>query len=115
MRISDWSSDVCSSDLDVHGPLQHVFADAEFLGLLADQAQELHGVDFAFAACLAHGVESGSEERHAGHTRQLDRVLKRQEKAHDRALLRLEFQEVDAIELDLAVRDRKSTRLNSSH
>src|SRR3546814_9942058 len=55
MRISDWSSDVCSSDL-------------------------------------------------AGHTRQLDRVLKRQEKARDRALLRLEFQEVDAIELDLAVR-----------
>src|SRR3546814_6192869 len=48
MRISDWSSDVCSSDLDVDDALTHVhqieLGDAE-LGAVAVQCVELRARD----------------------------------------------------------------------
>src|SRR3546814_2435041 len=97
MRISDWSSDVCSSDLR-----NRVLAG---LDVAADRV--------AGAGCLAqlfgrHGAERIVER---GLDRQLRRVVE---------LLALGREELDAIVVMRVVRggddgDRKSTRLNSSH
>src|SRR3546814_19996644 len=58
MRISDWSSDVCSSDLHLHGP---DVALGELVDLLLHRAGVgIHidgaGVDLALALALAHGT-----------------------------------------------------------
>src|SRR3546814_20954214 len=47
MRISDWSSDVCSSDLarDQHAVADEAVADTRDDGDLADLLGELHGGD----------------------------------------------------------------------
>src|SRR3546814_6837139 len=106
MRISDWSSDVCSSDLvlcdlrrlviadlgrergDEHQRAVHQFVDAGKIGLDPDDAMF-------------------GEARHAD-AQQLDRA---QYVRPDQRLEDIEFE----MALQAAHRDRKSTRLNSSH
>src|SRR3546814_1356537 len=107
MRISDWSSDVCSSDL---GELE----------LVVRRAARL--LDLGIAEDGAHEIA----RRARGTPRIAGRLLRRvrdfanvagatvvDAKTADAALNRLE---VDNLGLDaMDRRDRKSTRLNSSH
>src|SRR3546814_5938488 len=100
MRISDWSSDVCSSDLD-HHLLElrfHRTVDAQ-VGEVARQPSDQLGVEH---------VGRHDEDQHAT-------VLQQRQ----RALIEQLFQPRTALTLiaDVAVHvlDRKSTRLNSSH
>src|SRR3546814_5075029 len=99
MRISDWSSDVCSSDLD---------PDASALQVLRPAPREVayrglaRAVDAECRRAGGAGARSGQDDRAAlAHQRQ--RLLDRE----DRAL----HVGVEGV-VDL---DRKSTRLNSSH
>src|SRR3546814_9075174 len=98
MRISDWSSDVCSSDL---------------LGLLALELQDLDipldgGHDVQVALMPGH---VGIRQRAAGQSRQtLVRV-----RHHLGDLVRRAVEEGHIIAAPTLVADRKSTRLHSSH
>src|SRR3546814_13382135 len=74
MRISDWSSDVCSSDLhlvalllaarkaDVHRPLEHVHVELEQSGLLAREFEEVAARQRLLPTRLALGVEAFAQE-----------------------------------------------------
>src|SRR3546814_3372794 len=97
MRISDWSSDVCSSDLSVVGQI----ADAAVAG----------GVDVLHHAVLGHVDDHGT--RGAGLQPDLDIIgvaAGRLPGGPSQELCRLDIALSDAVLLD-----RKSTRLNSSH
>src|SRR3546814_2294401 len=97
MRISDWSSDVCSSDLDDGeavddaGPASHP---RSALDRRAERGQRLGGSNGAIDLAEVRRGVAVSDLYAGGHSRSL--ALRR----HDEAL-------VDE--------DRKSTRLNSSH
>src|SRR3546814_8792886 len=108
MRISDWSSDVCSSDLV---PQEAVLAQHEAVACLAlRQLQEAVGVDAVqerggvgtLHVDLAEGRDVGDADRGA-HLACL---------THIGLLHRLAGPPVDARTLP---EDRKSTSLNSSH
>src|SRR3546814_2752767 len=124
MRISDWSSDVCSSDLD--DARQHVAGLAALL--LDDREPELALAGVALLALVEAETDRAEEP--------LQRLLRRVG-ARAAPLLadiglaqRQAVMELDALEsgghpVDFeydgelnaraALRDRKSTRLNSSH
>src|SRR3546814_7745396 len=104
MRISDWSSDVCSSDLDalllsrsVLGERRQVEQQDEDPRPL-DVAEELVAQPPALVGTLDEPGQVGHDELHL--------VVK-----PDHAEVRLERGERVVGDL----RDRKSTRLNSSH
>src|SRR3546814_2786578 len=118
MRISDWSSDVCSSDLPVAQVGQVVAAGDAELGqgaldaVLEHLLQAVPGVGGAFARLVdavldhvAHGVAAVVGELARG-------LLQVQ------AFLDQPFEQLGALGLGAAERadagDRKSTRLNSS-
>src|SRR3546814_6165070 len=112
MRISDWSSDVCSSDL--------------LAGLLdrADAGQRVGAVD-VHRARTADALAAGAAERQRG----VDLVLDLDQRVQDHrpAAVQVDLVGVQArilvvvrapaidLELAHALRDRKSTRLNSSN
>src|SRR3546814_2865932 len=112
MRISDWSSDVCSSDLkDLLFTSVHEVWPGHFLNFLhSNRATSIFGklfVGYAFAEGWAHyteemmwdaGLGDGDLETHIG---QLSNALLR------------DCRYLSAI--GLHTQDRKSTRLNSSH
>src|SRR3546814_4016770 len=91
MRISDWSSDVCSSDLYVHDSLYDAMCDA--IAGLASSAKVAPGSDAA--------AEFGPVQNKA----QYQKVL------HYLA----EAGKAGKIVAGGEIADRKSTRLNSSH
>src|SRR3546814_1740288 len=106
MRISDWSSDVCSSDL-MRG-LEHRLAGAGVVGVGAArlevdrrQLPALEGVFQAFGEALFLLLLVGAQP-----------VLEQHDAVVDEQLL--ERGRLLQARLDLGV-DRKSTRLNSSH
>src|SRR3546814_6499424 len=123
MRISDWSSDVCSSDLELvgqrvvgrvdrlraHTPfsLVHRLADLADIPLVVELARGEHVVEVA----LATGLEAGPVAPlvRVAHARveglPLLQRLVLGLRAHPRQVLDAQLQRVD----------RKSTRLNSSH
>src|SRR3546814_3911771 len=110
MRISDWSSDVCSSDLKLRA--QEAFVDrrraqqqrvarlvAQFAGdqpRLADQRTVVEQFRHAAVGELVATRIPGMAMRDAVWKRVCEQVA-------------------EAMRLDIARRDRKSTRLNSSH
>src|SRR3546814_6344330 len=109
MRISDWSSDVCSSDLAGEGILAELL-DAEADALLVDVDVEHLDLDDVTLAVLLGGflarqvpVEVG-EVHHA-----VDLAGQADEAAELGDVLDL------ALQLGADRVDRKSTRLNSSH
>src|SRR3546814_3906420 len=97
MRISDWSSDVCSSDLHDH---EVVLGPGEALA-----------IDLGIALALKHEIElrGGVTERRRRlpAPQQLRPVAERREDRAGR-------HRIDELDLHAFV-DRKSTRLNSSH
>src|SRR3546814_10501964 len=72
MRISDWSSDVCSSDLQIglearlSGVELRPRAQAEEGRLLVGLAHRQRGVAAGFGEGVAAGVDMRSEERRVG-------------------------------------------------
>src|SRR3546814_7250669 len=106
MRISDWSSDVCSSDLGVVGEGQ--------VGLPVDDQPSGHRVPFLpylgkfpetaadraarYRATLGRVIFDRAEQQLAGHRRR-DLFVAR----------------IAQPQRDFQIVDRKSTRLNSSH
>src|SRR3546814_5721354 len=96
MRISDWSSDVCSSDLEVGGNLRYA------------AAGEAHGDDAALGRDTAQRpVEDVAPDRVEDH------VGAAAVGQAEHGIAEIRGCVVDA--MVRAVRDRKSTRLNSSH
>src|SRR3546814_2676016 len=114
MRISDWSSDVCSSDLDFESDSAQAAALKELLSETKFLANELESAQTAEA--LREIPDS-----YADLTKSLSSV-DRQLRAHWRRLANQDFRPLIAIgslleRIDFAadLGDRKSTRLNSSH
>src|SRR3546814_8615832 len=102
MRISDWSSDVCSSDLDRRGYAragERVLPDdtAIFIAVGGKLARGIAGDDRALCRGGRGAPENAGEFDRAGLG------------PADRAVGRIEREEL------IVLRDRKSTRLNSSH
>src|SRR3546814_7314832 len=105
MRISDWSSDVCSSDLRYAGTRAIPLADllradrpvAESLAAVLEDAAHRYAADPAAAGCLVlEGIRCNDQE-----------ACEAARAFHAAA--------EDTIRGYIAARDRKSTRLNSSH
>src|SRR3546814_6744641 len=109
MRISDWSSDVCSSDLrSLVRPIRQ----------LANAAREIEAGNFAAEVpVIPRNDEVGDLTR--AFSRMGDSIVR-----HDRDIRRMAY--TDALtglsnrlafreHLDQQLIDRKSTRLNSSH
>src|SRR3546814_6834141 len=123
MRISDWSSDVCSSDLMEYTPIGDVTAvghpaadraPAYGLESIIVDGNDADAVYRAAQAALAKARAGGGPSliecktyRHSGHSR-ADPAKYRPDGELERWLER------DPIKIYRA-RDRKSTRLNSSH
>src|SRR3546814_1220603 len=103
MRISDWSSDVCSSDLLIAHELQlrplREVADREDGGedLLQARVAALRDRDAKLKKLVVGGLLDLDQVGHLGHFRDLAEVL------------------ADALASNQGIRDRKRTRLNSSH
>src|SRR3546814_2618557 len=111
MRISDWSSDVCSSDLHFERVLPAHLGKASGAGtsrrVAFVDAVHILVEPHAFGAELA-GEEHRREIGAAAAEQATLAVLARADEArHD--------DEAGRGELGLGMKDRKSTRLNSSH
>src|SRR3546814_9529324 len=106
MRISDWSSDVCSSDLHVSAIALDLIAKRilEAVHFLARRA-----IDLVFDG--RDGIGFGRVR--AGH-RFLGKIDLRDVAAQERHPLDLD-KNISAVRKDVLRADRKSTRLNSSH
>src|SRR3546814_144360 len=145
MRISDWSSDVCSSDLlmqlmpatwadmrrrlglgsDPHAPRDNILAGTLYLRLMYDRFgyPGLFGAYNAGPARYAAYLEG--RRSLPGETRDYLRKVARTDAppslrvASESAVFAVELElpgpEIPAAKADLFFIDRKSTRLNSSH
>src|SRR3546814_6207113 len=110
MRISDWSSDVCSSDLLLsYSPYHNIRCGLDYPAIMVVTADTddrvVPGHSFKYAAALQHAQIGGKPhliriETRAGHGsgKPTDKIIE-------------EFSDMYAF----IARDRKSTRLNSSH
>src|SRR3546814_5844898 len=94
MRISDWSSDVCSSDLD-HFP--DILLGREMVAPVAEQGDALDQPP-ADEFLDRIGNVGAREPEHLGNLLGMERTVGNEEQR-----------------MNLRHRDRKSTRLNSSH
>src|SRR3546814_1530535 len=113
MRISDWSSDVCSSDLQhLADALEFYFSQSEQLPTLLRLAYDGTHVRGLMLQRLPLG-ENNSSEDNWQHVSVLFKTLQEAELAATPGLtmLRRLFHE-DTLRV---FEDRKSTRLNSSH
>src|SRR3546814_7841101 len=122
MRISDWSSDVCSSDLRTAAAGVEATGSGQGFGLLADDGADLGTAGQHEALSLVDRMVS----RTAGGAGEKEQVFAaearsgRQREQQARALVRVErivggvaacrHRQTEKLEAD-----RKSTRLNSSH
>src|SRR3546814_7958609 len=104
MRISDWSSDVCSSDLPYYR--QSVVLALSYV---------IRGVQFGFAGwfvCLILFRQALKRRRERALQ---DRVIAGTLVTTEKKLAALTGSETDLRSLAIGKVDRKSTRLNSSH
>src|SRR3546814_6926245 len=98
MRISDWSSDVCSSDLLPSKP-----KDVSGVDRIAHRVKV---IDVTHEKAIEWCIGSGGFQ-HRGHAPgQGDELLRRSLREGDA---------LDRGDVGILVQDRKSTRLNSSH
>src|SRR3546814_4428384 len=99
MRISDWSSDVCSSDLDI-------FANTGQGGVFVNHTSHLD-----FGGCVtSHGGQQNAAQRIA----QRVTIAALERLHHDFGVILAYRFDFDRTGLQKTL-DRKSTRLNSSH
>src|SRR3546814_7428010 len=99
MRISDWSSDVCSSDLLVFNLVILLYIGRQLEGPLGSRAMAVLLLVGAYAGALAHWLaDPQSHVPMIGASGAISALL---------AVFALIFSRSQA--------DRKSTRLNSSH
>src|SRR3546814_9663008 len=68
MRISDWSSDVCSSDLDPRAKQESVSGELRVTRLIAD-GPRLHTIHLSLRGRRSSGDYGGSDEVDLGPTR----------------------------------------------
>src|SRR3546814_15829171 len=103
MRISDWSSDVCSSDLDAVGQP----------GLGVDLRQLQRAERGQLGRLEDHGIAAGQRRRRlpAGH---LDRVVTGADAGPDAEALAARVEEDAAASAITAVRDRKRFEYGNS-
>src|SRR3546814_2519353 len=101
LRISDWSSDVCSSDL---------FDDAAWQRLCFVRAAFEAGIGLGALARLCRALDAANCDETAAQLAVLRQFVERRREA----LANLEVQ-LAAMPTAPAQQDRKSTRLNSSH
>src|SRR3546814_7592412 len=99
MRISDWSSDVCSSDLCL-GRLFVARKNSDANGLARSGRQRHDATDHLVSMARIHAQIHGDFHRLV--------------ELGGRMLLHQSDRLINAMQL-VAVKDRKSTRLNSSH
>src|SRR3546814_3466726 len=104
MRISDWSSDVCSSDLCLLGELIHHLADLGRHGIDRELEREAERV---VRGRLQHGDDLGGVDEGKTSAEQIDAA------AAGAGAGKLQVERLQA--LLRKTRDRKSTRLNSSN
>src|SRR3546814_8618863 len=107
MRISDWSSDVCSSDLKFPG--RHIAG-------LFEQRHVATGIVVALDARIAVPVPDAAEV--AGMidvAKRADAGIAQMNAGHDAGEAGAEDRDVEVLMDRRARLDRKSTRLNSSH
>src|SRR3546814_6295300 len=97
MRISDWSSDVCSSDLAEQLP-------GALFGSCTSQKEDVAGMGYRVA--ILHPAQAALRQSTPIESTRLGRVVE--------ALRGVGIQVAGAPYADESV-DRKSTRLNSSH
>src|SRR3546814_8730419 len=116
MRISDWSSDVCSSDLALYGvpqrPEYHPEVDTGVhVELVCDMAARLAPGDkvIGFAA-LTHDLGKALTPAD-----ELPRHVKHEQRGLAPLRALCERMKVPTAHRELALIDRKSTRMNSSH
>src|SRR3546814_9260189 len=115
MRISDWSSDVCSSDLD-SGPLAHPVRPESYMEISNFYTATIYnkGAELIRMMALMLGPErfrAGTDlyfDRHDGEAATCEDFVRAMEDGGeiDLAQFRLWYEQAG---------DRKSTRLNSSH
>src|SRR3546814_6287846 len=115
MRISDWSSDVCSSDLD-NEPVEDCHTckadEADRRGHREVDPGEREG-EYPASKAERHGKEHrGRAPKGTKCHVEQQKDAREAERHHDRESLRGRLQ---AFELAAPFEDRKSTRLNSSH
>src|SRR3546814_10322997 len=103
MRISDWSSDVCSSDLFGAGELADAHRDAEARGMVGPFTRD----DFIFGR-TAPPRQRPFLQRRLG-------MLRRRRLSLDHITPMFEDEGASGIDALVEIEDRKSTRLNSSH
>src|SRR3546814_9731649 len=129
MRISDWSSDVCSSDLAAYQAPSRAIARDLAAGLVADYEKDLPSAVTCFQddfeACIAHLRLPVTHRRATRTTNLLERLFLEERRRlkiipnafGEKAVLKLMFAAMTrAAERWRAIKiDRKSTRLNSSH
>ncbi len=72
---------------------------------VANQIEEIHGVELRLAVSLAHGVERRLEEIHIADAGNLDRILEGEENAGLSALFGVELEQVLAVVSDGAARN----------
>src|SRR3546814_10328137 len=107
MRISDWSSDVCSSDLAVADMRR---ARAVKLGIILDRLGQHRGV--AVTRDLRAGALKRGEDRRDGAVGIDGDILALE--IGERRLERIAVMDAHTV-AEMRAQDRKSTRLNSSH
>src|SRR3546814_7022164 len=104
MRISDWSSDVCSSDLLVSGKCR-----AEFERQIFKKRAFVDRDDHLAALHLGQRAQGRGELGDMKLVHRLDRVIKHEPRE------RRFYRKMEGNEQRQRRGDRKSTRLNSSH
>src|SRR3546814_2174236 len=112
MRISDWSSDVCSSDLAAHR------VDAVIVDLGEDDLfLEAHGIVATTIEAFCRHAAKVADARHRDGDQAIEELVHPLAAQGDLAADRHAFAQLETGDrlLRLGNQDRKSTRLNSSH
>lgn len=88
---------------DIDGALEHLRVHLQRAGLRAGEFQELGARQRGLAACAALAVEAFAQELDVGDAGDLDRILEAEEQARRGARVRIEVEQVDAVEGDAAL------------
>src|SRR3546814_10044955 len=115
MRISDWSSDVCSSDLTRASPLAMAQAHMAIAALIAGHGLPAEALEIVPMTATGDRIQDRALAEVGGKalwTRELDAAL-------DAGMIDIAVHSLKDVETLRDARfflgDRKSTRLNSSH